>query len=193
MNKLPLDSGPSELSPAAVCPSPATGPPAMTSCTDWPSREWAGGLGQAVGSDSSSVSELAGSDWEPSPSSGLQAASDAAAERCLRKRVDAGDRRAVFFLGQLYFDRGDFGSARPLFATVAAENVFAQYQLGVMLFEGLGFEQDFERGFRLMLTVALSVPRTPEQKMTIHRAQYNVARAYFMGFGVRSSEDDGRR
>ena len=168
----------------------------MATCTDWPSQEWAGaaaGLGRPVGSDSRSPSELSGPDWEPSPSSGLRVASDAAAERCLKKRVDAGDRRAVLFLGQLYFDRGDFDSARPLFAAVAAENVFAQYQLGVMLYEGLGFEPDCARGFRLMLMVALSVPKTAEQKEMIHRAQYNVARAYFMGYGVHSSEDDGRR
>ena len=164
----------------------------MATCSDWPSKEWAAAV--AVGSDSRSLSELSGpGGWEESPSSRLQATSDAAAERCLRRRVDAGDRRAVLFLGQLYFDRGDFDSARPLFATIAAENVLAQYQLGVMLFERLGFEQDFERGFRLMLMVALSVPKTSEQKQTIHRAQYNVARAYFMGFGVHSSEDAGRR
>ncbi|XP_037068455.1 LRP2-binding protein-like [Pollicipes pollicipes] len=44
-----------------------------------------------------------------------------------------------------------------------------------------------------MLTVAHSVPKTPEHEETIHKAQYNVARAYFMGFGAPSSEDDGRR
>ena len=170
--------------------------PAVTACTDWPSREWtdaAGGPGHAPGSDSQSLSELSGLSFEESPSAGLQAASDAATERCLRRRVDSGDRRAVLFLGQLYFDRGDYDSARPLFASIAAENVFAQYQLGVMLFEGLGFEQDLARGFRLMLMVALSVPKTSEQKEAIHRAQYNIARAYFMGYGVHNSEDDGRR
>ena len=168
----------------------------MATCTDWPSKEWAeaaAGLGQPLGSDSQSLSELSGLSFEPSPASDLQAPSDAATERCLRRRVDSGDKRAVLFLGQLYFDRGDYESARPLFASIAAENVFAQYQLGVMLYEGLGFERNYERGFRLMLMVALSVPKTSEQKAAIHRAQYNVARAYFMGYGVHSSEDDGRR
>ncbi|XP_043199760.1 LRP2-binding protein-like isoform X2 [Amphibalanus amphitrite] len=170
--------------------------PPVTTCTDWQSKEWteaAGGLGHAMGFDSQSASELSGVSCEESPSSDLQARSDAATERCLRRRIDAGDKRAVLFLAQLYFDRGDYESARPLFASIAAENVFAQYQLGVMLFEGLGFEQDLERGFRLMLMVALSVPKTAEQKEAIHRAQYNIARAYFMGYGVHSSEDDGRR
>ncbi|XP_037068863.1 LRP2-binding protein-like [Pollicipes pollicipes] len=144
-------------------------------------------------SSASSASDISDLGWEQSPSSGLLPPSDVAAERCLKKRAEAGDRRAVFYLGQLYFDTGNFERAKEHFLPIAAQNIYAQYQLGVMLFEGLGFEQDLKKGFRLMLTVAHSVPKTPEHEETIHKAQYNVARAYFMGFGAPSSEDDGRR
>lgn len=138
----------------------------------------------------SDVSELG---WEESPSSGLLAPSDAATEKCLKKRIEAGDRRAVFYLGQLYFDTGDFDLAKQYFVPIATDNIFAQYQLGVMFFEGLGLKQDMKKGFRLMLKVAMSVPKTPEHEEVIHKAQYNVARAYFTGFGVQSSEEDGQR
>lgn len=144
-------------------------------------------------SSTKSVSQISDLGWEGSPTSGLSASSKAVAEKCLKKRVAAGDRRAVFYLGQLYFDTAEYEKAQELFLTIASSNVFAQYQLGVMMFEGLGFEQDLKKGFRMMLTVALSKWKTPEQEEVIHKAQYNIARAYFTGYGTSCSEDDAKR
>ncbi|XP_064382779.1 LRP2-binding protein-like isoform X2 [Halichondria panicea] len=69
----------------------------------------------------------------------------------------------------------------------------AQYQLGVMYYDGLGVQPDMARGFQYMMDVASSSSANKRDTNLLPSAQYNVGRAYFMGYGVQQSDSEAEK
>ncbi len=116
---------------------------------------------------------------------------------CLCASADASE--AQFTLGQYYFSREAYTEALGYFeraiASPTEERSQAQYQLGVMYYDGLGVQPDMvsvctcsgiesictqARGFQYMMDVASSSSANKRDTNLLPSAQYNVGRAYFM-------------
>jgi len=113
-------------------------------------------------------------------------------ETILLDRIKDGNTYALFQLGQLYFEQGDFDKARTYFERSAEKGDFqAMFQLGVIFYDGLAGETDHKSGVDLMQKVASST--SPKAKHLLFAAYYNIGRAYFQGYGVQHLDDEAER
>lgn len=113
-------------------------------------------------------------------------------EKILQDEMQSGNQDAIFQLGQFYFEQNHYDKALHYFEMLLNRGDWqALFQMGVMLYDGLGIQQDTEKGFECMIKIATST--APEAKHLIRAAQYNVGRAYFQGYGVKRSEDEAEK
>lgn len=108
-------------------------------------------------------------------------------ENMLVEKVKAGDKQALFQLGQLYFEQGAYDKARIYFERAKDFDLQCLYQLGVIYYDGLGCKPDYKAGVECMMQIAKDTSKKAEH--LIRAAQYNVGRAYFQGYGVRRQDD----
>ncbi|CAB4004360.1 LRP2-binding -like [Paramuricea clavata] len=114
--------------------------------------------------------------------------SDEQLESLLLERTDHVSR---FQLGQFYFERKIYEKAFVEFEKLKDRDVQALYQLGVMYYDGLGVQENGEKGFKIMESICKSKRRQAEPLIPF--AQYNVGRAYYEGKGVKQSDDVAER
>ena len=96
---------------------------------------------------------------------------------------DRGLPQAHFQMGQYLCESGNFSEGFDSFLRgIDMGSKESQYQVGVMLFEGLGTQQDPKRGLDLMKRLADTAdPKTEHLRPS---AQFHIGKAYFEGFGV---------
>ncbi|RNA23481.1 LRP2-binding -like [Brachionus plicatilis] len=120
-----------------------------------------------------------------------------------------------FILAQFYFDSRRFKKAHDIFDAIKASYYPAMFQLGIILYDDLLDRDESEddqkstnpansqvdseaafrhpnrekwsRGFEYMLQIA-NLPLDEVNKKLIHQAQFNVGKAYFLGFGCKQSD-----
>lgn len=112
----------------------------------------------------------------------------------ITEKAARGIPEAQFALGQYHFSNGRYQEALGWFekaATGEGGSSQAKYQLGVMYYDGLGVPEDQAKGFSYMLDVAQS--KRKKDSNIVPSAQYNVGRAYFMGFGTSQSDSEAER
>ena len=91
--------------------------------------------------------------------------------------------QAHFQLGQYLCETGNFSEGFDSFLRGTDKgSKESEYQVGVMLFEGLGTEQDSRRGMELMKRLADTADSKTEHLRA--SAQFHVGKAYYEGFGV---------
>ncbi|XP_067035151.1 LRP2-binding protein-like isoform X1 [Acropora muricata] len=112
-------------------------------------------------------------------------------EEILISRVNTGDNLAKFQLGQFYFEREVYGKALISFERIKDTDFQAKYQLGIMYYDGIGTKPDPEKGYELLKEIANST--SPDAAHLVPFAQYNIARAYYEGFGVKQSDAEAER
>ncbi|XP_067932530.1 LRP2-binding protein-like isoform X1 [Watersipora subatra] len=116
-------------------------------------------------------------------------------EKCeiiLTKRVKDGDEQAIFQLGQLHFEWGSFDKALKYFERAPSTDMQSQFQLGVMYFDGLGMDEpDYVKALERMQAVATCTKMSC--KHLVHAAEYNIGRAYFQGYGVRTDYEEAEK
>jgi len=113
-------------------------------------------------------------------------------ETILLDRIKEGNVYALFQLGQLYYEQGDYEKAKTYFERSAEkEDLQAMFQLGVIYYDGLAGETDHTRGVDYMQKVATST--SPKAKHLLYAAYYNIGRAYFQGYGVQHIDDEAER
>ncbi|XP_053315205.1 LRP2-binding protein [Spea bombifrons] len=113
------------------------------------------------------------------------------AERFLNTQIQEGDPQARFLLGQLYFEEGWYKDALVQFEKVKENDYQALYQVGVMNYDGLGIEENPEKGVECMKRIVAS--NSPKAKHLKYAAAYNLGRAYYEGYGVPHSDTDAER
>nr|XP_033814716.1 LRP2-binding protein [Geotrypetes seraphini] len=120
------------------------------------------------------------------------------AEEVLKARIIEGDKEASFLLGQLCFEeislylvQGWYEEALVHFYNIKDEDLRALYQLGVIYYDGLGIEENKEKGLECMLKIVCS--ESPKARHLKSAAAFNVGRAYFEGFGVVHSDEEAER
>uniref|UniRef100_H3A6H1 LRP2-binding protein n=1 Tax=Latimeria chalumnae TaxID=7897 RepID=H3A6H1_LATCH len=106
----------------------------------------------------------------------------------LKKKIKEGEQQAPFLLGQLYFEEGWHKEAFLEFEKIKDQDSQALYQLGVMYFDGLGINEDHEKGMECMMKIAGSC--NPKDKHLKYVALYNLGRAYFEGYGTYHSDEE---
>ncbi|XP_046565674.1 LRP2-binding protein-like [Haliotis rubra] len=109
-------------------------------------------------------------------------------ETLLLERIKKGDKSAYFQLALFYFEQDMYDKARVYFERSKDFNYQSLYQLGVMLYDGIGCEQDTTLGVEYLMHIATSTVR--QAKHLKHAAEYNIGRAYFQGYGVRRQSDE---
>ncbi|XP_041476636.1 LRP2-binding protein-like isoform X1 [Lytechinus variegatus] len=112
-------------------------------------------------------------------------------EALLLDKVKKGDKVATFQLGQFYFEQERYKEAKKYFYDIRENDLQAQYQLGIIYFDGLGTDKDMKRGFEYMKGVADSDAKWAQH--LIPCAQYNIGRAYYEGCGVKQSDSEAER
>ena len=91
--------------------------------------------------------------------------------------------QAHFQMGQYLCENGSFSEAFDSFLRgTEVGSKESQYQVGVMLFEGLGTEQDSKRGIELMMKLADTTDPATEHLRP--NAQFHIGRAFYEGYGV---------
>ncbi|XP_030048511.1 LRP2-binding protein [Microcaecilia unicolor] len=113
------------------------------------------------------------------------------AEEVLKARIKEGDKEASFLLGQLWFEEGWYEDALLHFYKIKEEDLRALYQLGIMYYDGLGTEEDKQKGLEYMLKIVCC--ENLKAKHLKSAAAFNVGRAYFEGFGVGHSDEEAER
>ncbi|XP_046340763.1 LRP2-binding protein-like [Haliotis rufescens] len=109
-------------------------------------------------------------------------------ETLLLERIKKGDKSASFQLALFYFEQALYDKARVYFERSKDFNHQSLYQLGVMLYDGIGCEPDTKQGVEYLMRVATSTMR--QAKHLKHAAEYNIGRAYFQGYGVKRQSDE---
>ncbi|CAF0768969.1 unnamed protein product [Brachionus calyciflorus] len=121
-----------------------------------------------------------------------------------------------FILAQFYFDARRYRKAFNIFDAIKNSYFPAMYQLGIILYDDLldkdeTLDEDEKKnkplldeidsemafrhpnkekwklGFEYMLEIA-NLPISEKNKRLVHRAQFNVGKAYFLGFGAKQSD-----
>ncbi|XP_046850725.1 LRP2-binding protein-like isoform X2 [Xenia sp. Carnegie-2017] len=105
-------------------------------------------------------------------------------ETLLLERNDPASR---FQLGQFYFEREIYEKAFAEFEKLKDHEFHALYQLGVMYYDGLGVQENTEKGFEIMESICNSTKK--KAASIIPYAQYNLGCAYYEGKGVKQSDD----
>lgn len=113
------------------------------------------------------------------------------AERFLKDRIQGGEKRAHFLLGQLCFEEGWYEDALLHFEKVKDEDYQALYQAGVMHYDGLGSQEDQRRGVEYMKRIISSSDH--RAKHLKYAAAYNLGRACYEGCGMRHSDEEAER
>lgn len=112
--------------------------------------------------------------------------------KTLKEGCDAGDGNAKFELGQLYFLDQEYSLAVQYLQQATEKGSFqARYQLGVMYYDGLGFESDPTKGCQYMREVADN--KSKRAQHLVPSAQFNLGKAYLEGFGVEQSDVEAFR
>lgn len=91
------------------------------------------------------------------------------------------------------YESGKYDDAKQLFQAhgVIDKSIVAKYYVSIMLYDGLGGEEDPGKAVQLMKEVVNSNLYNHEK--LIHCAQYNIGRAYYEGFGVKQSDEEAER
>ena len=101
----------------------------------------------------------------------------------LEHLCEKGFPQAHFQMGQYLCENGSFSEAFDSFSRgTEVGSKESQYQVGVMLFEGLGTEQNSKRGIELMMKLADTAD--PATKHLRPNAQFHVGKAFYEGYGV---------
>ena len=91
--------------------------------------------------------------------------------------------QAHFQMGQYLCEVGSYSEAYSSFLKGReGGSKESEYQVGVMLFEGLGTGQDSKKGIVLMREIADSNDKATEHLRP--NAQFHLGKAYYEGFGV---------
>lgn len=111
-------------------------------------------------------------------------------EQFLLDRVSAtGDKASIFQLGQFYFELGQFEKAFSQFDKIKDVDPQALFQLGVMIYDGLGTKTDAHTGVAMMRQIAADAGDVSTKHLA-PAAKYNIGLAYFQGEGVQLQNDD---
>ncbi|XP_050193906.1 LRP2-binding protein isoform X4 [Myiozetetes cayanensis] len=121
----------------------------------------------------------------------IHAALFAKLKELLVRRASDGDPPAPFLDGQRYYEQGLYEEALKQFKKIEDTDFQAMYQLGVMYYDGLGTEEDPERGVEYMNKILNS--DSPKARHLKAAAAYNLGRAYYEGRGVRRSTKEAER
>lgn len=108
-------------------------------------------------------------------------------ETILLERIKSGDKRSYFQLGLLLFEQGSFEKARNYFERSRDFDFQSVYQLSVMMYDGIGGQQDCFAAVELMKYLAASTSR--HAKHLQNAVRFNIGRAYFQGYGVTRQSD----
>ncbi|KAI6656441.1 LRP2-binding protein-like [Oopsacas minuta] len=101
----------------------------------------------------------------------------------LEHLCELGLPQAHFQMGQYLCDNGSFSEAFDSFSKgTDLGSKDSEYQVGVMLFEGLGTEQNSKRGIELMKRIADTADSTTDHLRP--NAQFHIGKAYYEGYGV---------
>ncbi|XP_031463307.1 LRP2-binding protein [Phasianus colchicus] len=109
----------------------------------------------------------------------------------LARRAEDGDPWACFLRGQRYYEEGRYEEALVQFEKNKDTDFQALYQLGVMHYDGLGTNEDPEKGVEYMKKILNS--DSPEARHLRFAAAYNLGRAYYEGYGVKHSTEEAER
>ncbi|NXL84568.1 LR2BP protein, partial [Alectura lathami] len=109
----------------------------------------------------------------------------------LAKRIKDGDPLAYFLKGQLYYEEGRYEEALVHFEKIKDTDFQAMYQLGVMHYDGLGTNEDPEKGVEYMKKILNS--DSSGARHLKFAAAYNLGRAYYEGCGVKRSAEEAER
>ncbi|XP_072026131.1 LRP2-binding protein-like [Amphiura filiformis] len=113
-------------------------------------------------------------------------------ENLLKKKIQEGDKNALFQLAQFYFEQELYDHALVYFQRASDNGDYqAKYQLGIMYYDGLGGKEHHKKGFDNMFQVATATSN--HVRHIIPCAQYNIGRAYFEGYGVKQSNDEAEK
>ncbi|KAJ8026252.1 LRP2-binding protein [Holothuria leucospilota] len=112
-------------------------------------------------------------------------------EKLLLGKVKEGEKTAIFQLGQFYFESERYEEAKYQFESIKDNDFQAQFQLGIIFYDGLGTKADPKKGFQYMLNIANSTDKRASHLVPF--AQYNVGRAYFEGIGVKQSDVEAEK
>ncbi|XP_068537531.1 LRP2-binding protein [Anas acuta] len=115
----------------------------------------------------------------------------AKAEELLEKRIKDGDPLACFLKGQLYYEEGLYQEALIQFEKIKDTDFQAMYQLGIMHYDGLGTNEDPEKGVEYMKKILNS--DSSKARHLKFAAAYNLGRAYYEGCGVKHSTEEAER
>uniref|UniRef100_A0A8C3JC91 LRP2-binding protein n=1 Tax=Calidris pygmaea TaxID=425635 RepID=A0A8C3JC91_9CHAR len=113
------------------------------------------------------------------------------AEELLAKRTAGGGPLAHLLKGQLYYEEGLYEEALVQFEKIQDTDFQATYQLGVMHYDGLGTNDDPEKGVEYMKKILDS--NSPKARHLKFAAAYNLGRAYYEGCGVKRSTEEAER
>ena len=101
----------------------------------------------------------------------------------LEDLCERGMPQAHFQMGQFLCEGGNFSEGFDSFLKgTDLGSKESEYQMGVMLFEGLGTPQDPKKGIELMKRLADTADSRTEHLRP--SAQFHVGKAYYEGFGV---------
>ncbi|NXP08519.1 LR2BP protein, partial [Thinocorus orbignyianus] len=89
------------------------------------------------------------------------------------------------------FSQGLYEEALTEFEKIQDTDFQAMYQLGVMHYDGLGTEEDPEKGVEYMKKILDS--NSPKARHLKFAAAYNLGRAYYEGCGVKRSMEEAER
>ncbi|XP_070539867.1 LRP2-binding protein-like [Ptychodera flava] len=112
-------------------------------------------------------------------------------ELFLMEKIQAGEKQAIFQLGQFYFEQEEYEKAVKQFERVKNEDFQAMFQLGIIYYDGLGIPENHKAGVEFMLQIASSTSK--RVKHIVHAAQYNVGRACLEGYGIKQSDSEAER
>ncbi|KAM4807580.1 LRP2-binding protein [Rhinophrynus dorsalis] len=110
------------------------------------------------------------------------------AEHYLKTRIEEGDIQSHFILGQLCFEEGWYEDALLQFEKVKDEDYQALYQAGVIYYDGLGIQEDVEKGVEYMKQIIAT--NNPKAQHLKYAAAYNLGQACFEGKGLPHSDKE---
>ncbi|XP_050395876.1 LRP2-binding protein isoform X2 [Patella vulgata] len=108
-------------------------------------------------------------------------------ETVLNEKIINGEKTAFFQLGLFYIEQELYEKAYSCFEKSKDFDSQSMYQYGVMLYDGIGCEQNTVKGVECLLQVAQNPSNYTKHLMSA--LQYNIGRAYFQGFGVNRQSD----